>query len=101
METVKLTNNEKSVLVAIVANAKQVGDNGVEFILEDVAKTTGKTIRSISATAGSLAKKGMLLTANGESYFDGVVTEAGLHEVEESDKVNQEVTNKKSRQYGR
>lgn len=91
METVKLTNNEKSVLVAIVANAKQVGDNEVEFILEDVAKTTGKSIRSISATAGSLAKKGMLLTANGESYFDGVVTEAGLHEVEESDKVNQEV----------
>lgn len=94
METVKLTKNEKSVLVAIVANAKHVGDNGVEFILEDVAKTTGKSIRSISATAGSLAKKGMLLTANGESYFDGVVTEAGLHEVEESDKVNQEVTNK-------
>lgn len=96
METVKLTNNEKSVLVAIVANAKQVGDNGVEFILEDVAKTTGKSIRSISATAGSLAKKGMLLTTNGESYFDGVVTEAGLHEVEESDKVNQEVNNNKN-----
>lgn len=91
METVKLTNNEKSVLVAIVANAKQVGDNGVEFILADVAKEMGKNIRSISATAESLAKKGMLLTANGESYFDGVVTEAGLHEVEESDKVNQEV----------
>lgn len=96
METVKLTNNEKSVLVAIVANAKQVGDNGVEFILEDVAKVMGKNIRSISATAGSLAKKGMLLTANGESYFDGVVTEAGLHEVEESDKVNQEVNNNKN-----
>lgn len=31
METVKLTNNEKSVLVAIVANAKSVGDTGVEF----------------------------------------------------------------------
>lgn len=96
METVKLTNNEKSVLVAIVANAKQVGDNGVEFILEDVAEEMGKNIRSISATAGSLAKKGMLLTANGESYFDGVVTEAGLHEVEESDKVNQEVDNNKN-----
>lgn len=96
METVKLTKNEKSVLVAIVANAKQVGDNGVEFILEDVAKEMGKNIRSISATAGSLAKKGMLLTANGESYFDGVVTEAGLHEVEESDKVNQEVNNNKN-----
>lgn len=91
METVKLTNNEKSVLVAIVENAKSVGDNDIEFILQDVAKDTGKSIRSISATAGSLAKKGMLLTANGESYFDGVVTEAGLHEVEESDKVNQEV----------
>ena len=96
METVKLTNNEKSVLVAIVENAKSVGDNGVEFILEDVAKEMGKNIRSISATAGSLAKKGMLLTANGESYFDGVVTEDGLHEVEESDKVNQEVNNNKN-----
>lgn len=96
METVKLTNNEKSVLVAIVANAKQVGDNGVEFILADVAEEMGKNIRSISATAGSLAKKGMLLTANGESYFDGVVTEAGLHEVEENDKVNQEVNNNKN-----
>lgn len=96
METVKLTKNEKSVLVAIVANAKQVGDNGIEFILADVAEEMGKNIRSISATAGSLAKKGMLLTANGESYFDGVVTEAGLHEVEESDKVNQEVDNNKN-----
>lgn len=96
METVKLTNNEKSVLVAIVANAKSVGDNGVEFILEDVAKEMGKNIRSISATAGSLAKKGMLLTANSESYFDGEVTEAGLHEVEENNKVNQEVNNSKN-----
>lgn len=96
METVKLTNNEKSVLVAIVANAKSVGDNGVEFILEDVAKEMGKNIRSILATAGSLAKKGMLLTANGESYFDGEVTEAGLHEVEEDNKVNQEVNNSKN-----
>lgn len=96
METVKLTNNEKSVLVAIVANAKSVGDNGIEFILQDVAREMGKNIRSISATAGSLAKKGMLLTANGESYFDGEVTEAGLHEVEEDNKVNQEVNNSKN-----
>lgn len=96
MKAVELTKNEREVLEAIVANAKQVGDNEVEFILEDVAKTTGKSIRSISATAGSLAKKGMLLTANGDSYFDGEVTEAGLHEVEESDKVNQEVNNNKN-----
>lgn len=82
MKAVELTKNEREVLVAIVANAKKVGDSGIEFILQDVAEVTGKNIRSVSATTGSLAKKGMLLTANGDSYFDGEVTEAGLHEVE-------------------
>ena len=89
MKAVELTKNEREVLEAIVANAKKVGDSGVEFILQDVARETGKNIRSISATTGSLAKKGMLLTANGDSYFDGELTEAGLHEVENS-KVNNE-----------
>lgn len=83
-------------MVAIVENAKSVGDTGIEFILQDVAKATGKSIRSISATAGSLANKGMLICDNGESYFDGEVTEAGLHEVEENNKVNQEVNNSKN-----
>lgn len=87
MKAIELTKNEREVLEAIVANAKKVGDSGVEFILQDVARETGKNIRSISATTGSLAKKGMLLTANGDSYFDGELTEAGLHEVESS-KVN-------------
>ena len=98
MEAVELTKNEREVLVAIVANAKKVGDSGIEFILQDVAEATGKNIRSVSATAGSLAKKGMLLTANGDSYFDGEVTEAGLHEVESS-KVNneQEVNNQSNK----
>ena len=68
-------------------DAKKVGDSGVEFILRDVAEAMGKNIRSVSATTGSLAKKGMLLTANGDSYFDGELTDAGLHEVESS-KVN-------------
>lgn len=93
MKTVALTNNERTVLVAIVANAKKVGDSGVEFILADVAEEMGKNIRSITAIAGSLAKKGMLLTANGESYFDGRVTDEGLHEVEvttQSDNDNEE-----------
>lgn len=89
MKAVELTKNEREVLVAIVANAKKVGDSGIEFILQDVAEVTGKNIRSVSATAGSLAKKGMVLNANGDSYFDGEVTEAGLHEVESS-KVNKE-----------
>ena len=90
MKAVELTKNEREVLVAIVANAKKVGDSGVEFILQDVARETGKSIRSVSATTGSLAKKGMLLTYNIESYFDGELTEAGLHEVESSNKVNNE-----------
>lgn len=89
MKAVELTKNEREVLEAIVANAKKVGDSGVEFILQDVARETGKNIRSVSATTGSLAKKGMLLTSNGDSYFDVELTEAGLHEVESS-KVNNE-----------
>ena len=96
MKAVELTNNEREILVAIVANAKKVGDSGIEFILQDVANELGKSIRSISATAGSLAKKGMLLTANGDSYFDGEVTEAGLHEVENSKVNNEQEVNKQS-----
>lgn len=64
MKAIELTKNEREILEAIVANAKKVGDSGVEFILQDVARETGKSIRSVSATTGSLAKKGMLLTAN-------------------------------------
>lgn len=98
MKAVELTKNEREVLVAIVANAKKVGDSGIEFILQDVAEAMGKNIRSVSATTGSLAKKGMLLTANGDSYFDGELTETGLHEVESS-KVNneQEVNNQSNK----
>ena len=95
MKAIELTKNEREILEAIVANAKKVGDSGVEFILQDVARETGESIRSLSATTGSLAKKGMLLTANGDSYFDGELTEAGLHEVESS-KVNNEQEVKQS-----
>lgn len=87
MKAVELTKNEREVLVAIVANAKKVGDSGVEFILRDVAEAMGKNIRSVTATTGSLAKKGMLLCSGNTCYFDGELTEAGLHEVESS-KVN-------------
>lgn len=91
METTILTANEKEVLKAIVINARNVGDTGIEFILQDVAEAIGKSIRSISATAGSLAKKGMLLCFNSEGYFDGEVTEAGFHEVEEINKIESPV----------
>lgn len=95
MKAVELTKNEREILVAIVANAKKVGDNGIEFILQDVAKTTGKNIRSVSATAGSLAKKGMLLTANGDSYFDGELTEKGISMIEDSNVNNNKSNNSK------
>lgn len=88
MKAIELTQNEKAVLVALVNNAKKVGDNDVEFIIADVAKDIDKNVRIISVTVGRLAKKGMVLTANGESYFDGVITERGLHEVENMSKVN-------------
>ena len=88
MKAIELTKNEREVLVAIVANAKKVGDSGIEFILQEVAEVMGKNIRSVSATAGSLAKKGMVWNANGNSYFDGEVTEAGLHEVESGEVKN-------------
>lgn len=95
MKAVGLTKNEREVLVAIVANAKKVGDSGVEFILRDVAEAMGKNIRSVTATTGSLAKKGMLLCSGNTCYFDGELTEAGLHEVESS-KVNNEQEVKQS-----
>lgn len=95
MKAVELTKNEREVLVAIVANAKKVGDSGVEFILRDVAEAMGKNIRSVTATTGSLAKKGMLLCSGNTCYFDGELTEAGLHEVESS-KVNNEQEVKQS-----
>lgn len=87
MKAVELTKNEREVLVAIVANAEQIGDSGTEFILEDIVKPLNKSMRSISGTASSLQKKGLVAMNNGEAYFDGCVTEAGLHEVESS-KVN-------------
>lgn len=88
MKAIELTKNEREVLVAIVANAKKVGDSGIEFFLQDVAEATDKNIRSVSATAGSLAKKGMVWNANGNSHFDGEVTEAGLHEVKSGEVKN-------------
>ena len=40
--TTNLTNNEQVVLKAIVENAHNVGDSGIEFIMSDVAKMTEK-----------------------------------------------------------
>lgn len=76
-------------MVAIVANAKHYGEDN-NFVSTEVAFKLGKTPRSVAATTGSLQKKGMVHMHQGEGgYFDGELTEAGLHEVENS-KVNNE-----------
>lgn len=85
MKAIVLTPNEKEVLVAIVANARKVGDNGVEFILADVANDINRSIRSVTGTVVNLQKKGLVRCVNGECrfYFDGEVTEEGFKVVEE------------------
>ena len=90
MKAIELTKNEREVLVAIVANAKHYGEDN-NFVSTEVAFKLGKTPRSVAATTGSLQKKGMVHMHQGEGgYFDGELTEAGLHEVESSNKVNNE-----------
>jgi hypothetical protein len=91
MESKNLTTNEREVLKSLVANAKKAGDSGVEFILEDVARETGKTTRKISGTVGSLVKKGMIVCFGEDSYFDGKVTEAGFKEVDNSKKEEKKI----------
>lgn len=89
MKAVELTKNEREVLEAIVANAKHYGEDN-NFVSTEVAFKLGKTPRSVAATTGSLQKKGMVHMHQGEGgYFDGELTEDGLHEVENS-KVNNE-----------
>ena len=71
--TTNLTNNEQLVLKAIVENAHNVGDSGIEFIMSDVAKMTGKSQKSIQGVCSSLKKKGFLQCYNCEAYFDGEI----------------------------
>jgi hypothetical protein len=71
--TTNLTNNEQVVLKAIVENAHNVGDSGIEFIMSDVAKMTGKSQKSIQGVCASLKKKGFIQCYNSEAYFDGEI----------------------------
>lgn len=68
-----LTNNEQVVLKAVVENARNIGDDGIEFIMSDVAKMTGKSQKSIQGVCSSLKKKGFLQCYNCEAYFDGEI----------------------------
>lgn len=86
MENVVLTYNEREVLVAIVNNAQSVGDTGIEYILADVADALNRSIHSVTGTAASLRKKGLISCFNGGTYFDGYAHDTGLEMAEDINK---------------
>lgn len=82
---VRLTDNERAVLEALYKSAKETGDSGIEYILENVSAEMKKSAKSVAATIGSLALKGMVKTLNEEDgyYFDGYITEEGIKALEQ------------------
>lgn len=82
---VRLTDNERAVLEALYKSAKETGDSGIEYILENVSAEMKKSAKSVAATIGSLALKGMVKTLNEEDgyYFDGYITEDGIKALEQ------------------
>lgn len=76
-EAVKLTNNELEVLQAMVVNAKHYGEDDA-FVLSEIKLKKARSTSSLSGTMSSLCNKGMVLACNGDSYFDGTITKAGL-----------------------
>lgn len=73
---IKLTDAEKCLLKAIVENAHASGDNGVEFIVDDVARAVGKSVNEVAGICSSLQRKAMVEMYRGGSYFDGKITSA-------------------------
>ena len=68
-----LTDLEKVVLKAIVESAHESGDNGVEFLLDEVVSATGMSWRSVQGVCSSLQRKGYIECFSGEYYFDGMI----------------------------
>lgn len=76
-EEVKLTKNELEVLQAMAVNAKHYGEDDA-FVLSEIKLERARSTSSLSGTMSSLCSKGMVLACNGDSYFDGQITKAGL-----------------------
>lgn len=81
--SVKLTKNEMEVLIAMAVNANHYGEHNA-FVMRELKLERPRTSSSLSGTMSTLNKKGMILVCNGDSYFDGEITEAGLKAVAES-----------------
>ena len=75
--SVKLTKNEIEVLIGMAVNADHYGEHNA-FVLSEIKLERPRSMSSLSGTMSALNKKGMLLACNGDSYFDGELTEAGL-----------------------
>lgn len=75
--SVKLTKNEMEVLIAMAVNAAKYGEDNA-FVMEELELERPRTNSSLSGTMSTLNKKGMILVCNGDSYFDGEITKAGL-----------------------
>lgn len=89
----ELTKNEKEVLVALMRNAQVNGENGWEYLIDEVIAALNKNEKSVAATVGSLQKKGLVdCYDENEYYFSGEVTAKGF---EEFQKIESEVTFKK------
>lgn len=91
-EEVKLTKNELEVLQAMVVNARHYGEDDA-FVLSEIKLSKARSTSSLSGTMSSLCSKGMVLACNGDTYFDGTITKAGLEAagvVEEAPKAKKE-----------
>ena len=66
---VRLTDNERAVLEALYKSAKETGDSGIEYILENVSAEMKKSAKSVAATIGSLSLKGMVKTLSEEDGY--------------------------------
>lgn len=78
-ESRNLTEKEERVLVALIKNAEEIGDNGVEFFIGDVANELDLSINVVKGVCASLYKKDMIDMYHGEYYFDGEVFPSGFN----------------------
>lgn len=86
---VTLTENEENVLRLLVTKGTQNGgtsldtEEGNMFLLEDVYAVAlseyGRNKASVKGTLSNLKKKGLIKMYAGDGYFDGELTDEGLH----------------------
>lgn len=93
------TDLEKVVLKAIVESAHESGDNGVEFLLDEVVGATGMSQRSVQGVCSSLQKKGYIECYNGEYYFDGEIDPEAEKWYDETFKQKELVLSRPSQHY--